>query len=71
MRREWFFDFYAPRLYAMVVGQIPIMTAVTLGVTDLHLLARLLSLGLFALPTHLLHAGAAAREGRRRCCSRS
>ena len=54
-RREWFFDFYAPRLYAMVVGQAPIMTAVFLGVTDLHLLARLLSLGLFALPTALYH----------------
>ncbi len=52
-RREWFFDFYAPRLYAMVVGQAPIMTAVFLGVDDLHLLARLLSLGLFALPTAL------------------
>jgi hypothetical protein len=52
-RREWFFDFYAPRLYAMVIGQAPIMTAVFLGVTDLHLLARLLSLGLFALPTAL------------------
>ena len=52
-RREWFFDFYAPRLYAMVLGQAPIMTAVFLGVTDLHLLARLLSLGLFALPTAL------------------
>ncbi len=52
-RREWFFDFYAPRLYAMVVGQAPIMTAIFLGVTDLHLLARLLSLGLFALPTVL------------------
>jgi hypothetical protein len=52
-RREWFFDFYAPRLYAMVVGQAPIMTAILLGVTDLHLLARLLSLGLFALPTAL------------------
>ncbi len=51
VRREWFFDFYAPRLYAMIVGQIPVMTAVTLGVTDLHLLARLLSLGLFGLPT--------------------
>ena len=52
-RREWFFDFYAPRLYAMVVGQAPIMTAVFLGIDDLHLLARLLSLGLFALPTAL------------------
>ena len=54
-RREWFFDFYAPRLYAMVVGQAPIMTAIFLGVTDLHLLARLLSFGLFALPTALYH----------------
>ena len=54
-RREWFFDFYAPRLYAMVLGQAPIMTAIFLGVTDLHLLARLLSLGLFALPTALYH----------------
>lgn len=51
VRQEAFFDFYMPRLYAMVLGQIPVMTAVTLGVTDLHLLARLLSLGLFALPT--------------------
>jgi len=51
VRQEAFFDFYMPRLYAMVLGQIPVMTAVTLGVTDLHLLARLLSLGLFGLPT--------------------
>src|SRR6187455_2255087 len=51
VRQEAFFDFYMPRVYAMVLGQIPIMTAVTLGVTDLHLLAWLLSLGLFALPT--------------------
>src|SRR6478736_7045469 len=51
VRQEAFFDFYLPRVYAMVLGQIPIMTAVTLGVTDLHLLARLLSLGLFGLPT--------------------
>jgi hypothetical protein len=51
VRQEGFFDFYMPRLYAMVMGQIPVMTAVTLGVTDLHLLARLLSLGLFSLPT--------------------
>jgi hypothetical protein len=51
VRREWFFDFYSPRLYAMVAAQIPIMTAVTLGATDLHFLARLLSFGLFGLPT--------------------
>ena len=54
-RREFFFDFYAPRLYAMILGQAPILTAVFLGVTDLHLLAQLLSLGLFALPTALYH----------------
>jgi hypothetical protein len=51
--REGFFDFYAPRLYAMLVAQVPIITALTLGVTDLHLLGRLLSLGLFGLPTLL------------------
>ena len=51
VRQEAFFDFYAPRVFAMVLGQIPVMTAVTVGSTDLHLLARLLSLGLFGLPT--------------------
>jgi hypothetical protein len=53
VRHEWFFDFYPPRLYAMIVAQLPIMTAVTLGQTDLHVLARLLSFGLFGLPTLL------------------
>jgi hypothetical protein len=51
--RQWFFDFYPPRLFAMVAGQIPIMLAMKLGVTDLHVLAILLSLGLFGLPTML------------------
>ena len=51
VRQEAFFDFYMPRVFAMILGQIPVMTAVTLGVTDLHVLARLLSLGLFGLPT--------------------
>ncbi|MFI4999516.1 MAG: hypothetical protein ACHQK9_06520 [Reyranellales bacterium] len=55
VRREWFFRFYPPRIYAMIAGQIPVMTAVTLGVTDLHWLARLLSLGLFSLPTIFYH----------------
>jgi hypothetical protein len=50
---EWFFAFYWPRLYAMILAQIPIVTAITLGVTDLHLLGRLLSFGLFGLPTFL------------------
>jgi len=54
-RREWFFDFYDPRLFAMVLGQVPVITAVFLGVTDLHFLAQLLSLGLFALPTAFYH----------------
>ena len=53
VRREWFFDFYDPRLFAMIVAQIPVMTAVIVGVTDFHLLAQLLSLGLFGLPTGL------------------
>jgi hypothetical protein len=48
---EWFFYFYPPRVYAMIAGQIPVMTAVILGVTDLHWLGRWLSLGLFGLPT--------------------
>jgi hypothetical protein len=51
VRQEAFFDFYMPRVFAMVLGQLPVMTAVTLGSTDMHLLARLLSLGLFGLPT--------------------
>ena len=55
VRREWFFRFYPPRIYAMVAGQVPVMTAVMLGVTDLHWLARLLSLGLFGLPTVFYH----------------
>lgn len=48
---EKFFYFYPPRIYAMIAAQVPVMTAVTLGVTDLHFLAQLLSLGLFGLPT--------------------
>lgn len=54
-RREWFFDFYGPRLYAMVLGQFPAIIALFLGVTDLHLLAQILSLGLLALPTAFYH----------------
>ena len=54
-RREWFFDFYGPRLYAMVLGQFPAIVAMFLGVTDLHLLAQILSLGLLALPTAFYH----------------
>ena len=49
VRREWFFDFYPPRLFAMVVAQVPIMIGIHAGSTDLHLLAMLLSFGLFGL----------------------
>lgn len=48
---ESLFYFYAPRLYAMLVGQIPIWFGLQFGVTDLHLLGQLLSLGLFGLPS--------------------
>jgi len=51
VKREWFFDFYPPRLYAMLVAQVPILIGVKAGSTDLHLLAQLLSFGLFGLPT--------------------
>jgi hypothetical protein len=50
-RFQEFFRFYPPRLYAMVVAQVPVMAALKLGVIDLHWLGRLLSLGLFGLPT--------------------
>ena len=51
VRTEWFFRFYPPRIYAMIAGQVPVIIAMTLGVTDLQWLSRLLSLGLFGLPT--------------------
>jgi len=53
VRYSSFFVFYLPRVYAMVAAQLPVMAAITLGVTDLHQLGQLLSLGLFALPTIL------------------
>ncbi len=52
-QNEGFFSFYTPRLYAMVLGQVPAWIALKLGVTDIHLLGQLLSLGLFGLPTIL------------------
>jgi hypothetical protein len=48
---EWFFHFYPPRMYAMILAQIPVIVGLKLGISDLHWLSRLLSLGLFALPT--------------------
>lgn len=61
--REWFFDFYPPRLYAMILGQIPLVIGVKLGITDLHVLAMLLSFGLFGLPTALFHMALAHAKG--------
>ena len=41
VRNERFFDFYPPRLYAMVAAQVPVMAGMALGITDLHQLGRL------------------------------
>ena len=51
------FHSYSPlaRQYAIGVMQIPIVAGLWLGVTDLHWLARLLSLGAFAAPVALYH----------------
>jgi hypothetical protein len=51
VRFERFMHFYPPRIYAMYLTELPIMAGIWLGLTDLHWLGRLLSLGLFALPT--------------------
>ncbi|MBS0222148.1 MAG: hypothetical protein JSR91_15540 [Proteobacteria bacterium] len=50
---EQFFEFYPPRAYAMIAAQVPVVAGIKLGITDLHQLGRLFSLGLFALPTVL------------------
>ena len=47
--------FYPARDFAMVASQLPLMSALLLGVTDLHWLARVLSFGMFALPTFFYH----------------
>ena len=47
--------FYMARDYAMLASQLPMISALLLGVTDLHWLARLQSFGLFALPTVFYH----------------
>jgi len=48
--------FYPHRATLMAVTQGPAAAAIHLGVTDTQLLARLLSLGLFAVPTAFYHA---------------
>jgi hypothetical protein len=42
-----------PRAYAIMLFQAPAVLALKLGVTDIHWLARLLSFGMYALPTVL------------------
>lgn len=54
VQKGGFFNFDAKaREYAIGTSQIPLVIGLKLGVTDLHWLSRLLSLGLFALPTVL------------------
>ncbi|MBV8394250.1 MAG: hypothetical protein JOY81_13800 [Alphaproteobacteria bacterium] len=48
--------FYDSRQTVMAVTQTPAALALRAGVTDTHLLAQLLSAGLFAVPTALYHA---------------
>jgi hypothetical protein len=48
--------FFDSRRYVMAVTQAPAATAIELGVTDSQILARLLSAGLFFLPTAFYHA---------------
>lgn len=55
--------FYEPREHLMALTQTPAALAIRLGVTDTQTLARLLSLGLFAVPT--VYYCAALRRARR------
>lgn len=50
-----FHDFYPARAYVGYVTQLPVLIAIWLGVTDVHLLAILQSAALFALPVGLYH----------------
>ncbi|MEE3603629.1 hypothetical protein QO158_29915, partial [Pseudomonas aeruginosa] len=51
--------FYDSRQTLMAVTQTPAALALKLGVTDTHLLGRLLSAGLFFVPTAYYHASLA------------
>jgi hypothetical protein len=55
IHQQWPVHFYRARDFAMVASQLPLMSALLLGVTDLHWLARVLSFGMFALPTAFYH----------------
>ncbi len=51
VRYDWFVTFRGPRFHTEVANQILPVIGIRLGVTDLHLLARLLSFDLFGIPT--------------------
>jgi hypothetical protein len=51
VRYQWFVTFRSPRLHTEVAGQILPLIGIKFGITDLRLLAQLLSFDLFALPT--------------------
>ena len=51
VRYDWFVTFRGPRFHTEVANQILPVIGIRLGVTDLHLLARLLSFDLFGVPT--------------------
>lgn len=54
VQKGGFFNFDSKaRQYAIGTTQIPLVIGLKLGVTDLHWLSRLLSVGVFALPTIL------------------
>jgi hypothetical protein len=55
-----------PRAHAQFLTQLPVLLAMQLGVTDLHWLARLYSLGLFGVPT-ALYSFALVRASRDPC----
>jgi hypothetical protein len=56
-------EFHRPRSHAIFLTQLPAMLAKEAGVSDLHWLARLHSLGLFGVPT-ALYSLAIVRAGR-------
>ena len=56
LEEQGFVMFFDQRLYLMVLTQVPALLAIKLGVKDTELLARLLSLGLFVVPTAFYYA---------------
>lgn len=55
VERKSFWVFDSARDYVYGLTQVPLVVALRLGMTDLHWLARVYSVGLIALPTGLYH----------------